>query len=247
MLRALRAEMLKLKGARVVLWTALAAASFPLFTTFMIRLIDTTFSRARWESFMGDAPVTMASWWGLLVFGLATSYLFGREYTDGTAKNMLTLPVRRESFVAAKMVVLALWVFSLAALSVALQAGLAAVLRLPGFAWRHVWDAAGQSMEIAFLMYLTLPVVAWLAMLERGYLPPMLFSSLMAAVALMPMPGQWARWFPWSMPQALVGSFVGLGLPRPTLVAGSWVVAAGVFLVGTAAVVLYVDRADNAQ
>ena len=63
----------------------------------------------------------------------------------------------------------------------------------------------------------------------------------------MPMPGAWPRWFPWSMPQALVGSFIGSGLPRPSLVAGSWVAAAALFAVGTAAVVLYIDRADNTQ
>ena len=93
MLRAVRAELLKLKGARIVLWTALAAASFPLFTTFTIRLIDGRADHTTWDSFMRTAPVTMASWWGLLVFGLAASYLFGREYTEGTAKNLLALPV----------------------------------------------------------------------------------------------------------------------------------------------------------
>ena len=103
------------------------------------------------------------------------------------------------------------------------------------------------SRLAATLERLELPVVAALAMLERGYLPPMLFSSLAASVALMPMPPWWGRWFPWSMPQAVVGSFIGVGLPRPTLTAGSWLVAAGVFLTGMAVAIAYVDRADNAQ
>lgn len=247
MLRALKAEVVKLKRARVVLWTALALAPIPAVVASWAKLIDPDLAHTTWDSFMHLAPQTMASWWGILLFGLAASYLFGREFTDGTAKNMLTLPIRRESFVLAKMLVLAVWVFGLAALSIALQAVYAAVLRLPGFAWEHIWASTGESMQVTLLIYLTLPVVAWLAMLEKGYLPPMLFSSLMAAAGLLPMPVGWGSWFPWSMPQAIVGSFIGLGLPKPTLVAGSWVVDATVFVVGMAAVIVYIDRADNTQ
>jgi hypothetical protein len=247
MLRALSAEFMKLKRASTVLWTLLAVALWPVMTVIWTLQFDRRLESTTWDSFMHQAPQSMASWWGFLIFGLMASYLFARELADGTAKNMLTLPVRREWFVVAKMVVLALMVFGLAALSVAVHVVWAAALGLHGFAWEHVWTSMGEAMTIALLMYLTLPVVASLAMLERGYLPPMLFSSLVAGVALMPMPAWWCRWFPWSMPQALAGSFIGPGLAKPTLVAGSWVVATAVFVVGLTAVILYVDRADNVQ
>ena len=112
-----------------------------------------------------------------MTFGLVAAYLFGREFTDGTAKTMFTLPMRREYVVLAKMVVLALWVFGLGMLSVLLMMGVTALLgagrvRLDARVRRTSRDTLG----VCALFYVTLPFVAWFAMLGKGYLRPMLFS-----------------------------------------------------------------------
>ncbi len=46
---------------------------------------------------------------GMLLLAFIVAYLFGREYDDATAKNMLALPVGRHWFVIAKLVVAAAW------------------------------------------------------------------------------------------------------------------------------------------
>ena len=61
--------------------------------------------------------------WGLLTFSFIAAYVFGREYKEGTEKNMLTVPIRREYSVIAKMIVVACWVFGLALFAFVLQAG----------------------------------------------------------------------------------------------------------------------------
>jgi ABC-2 type transport system permease protein len=247
MLRALKAEIVKLRGARMLVWTALAVALVPFVVTCSIRLVDPHLHDTTWGSFMRLAPQMMASWWGILLFGLAASYLFGREFADGTATTMLTLPMRRESFVGAKMAVLAVWVFGLAALAVMLQAAGAVVLGLPGFAWEHVRVSLAQSMHVALVIYLTLPVVSLLAMRERGYLAPMLFSGFMATAGLVFAVVGWSRWFPWSMPQSVAGSSFGPLFRTQGLVLGSWVIAFGLFAVGLAVLFWQVDRADSPQ
>jgi ABC-2 type transport system permease protein len=160
---------------------------------------------------------------------------------------MLTLPIRRETFIFAKLIVLAAWVLGLTLLSVALQALGATVLGLPGFDWAHVRVAAVQSLQIAALVYPTLPLVASLAMLEKGYLPPMMFSAFMATAAFMVGAVGWGGWFPWSMPLAITGSAFGPLISTPTLVPGSFAVEAAVFVVGLAVMLVYIDRADNTQ
>lgn len=246
MLRALRSEVLKMRRSRTVLWTALAVSIVPAITASSVKALG-SLTTLTWESFMALAPQMMASWWGVLIFGLATSYLFGREYLDGTAKNMLTLPIRRETFIVAKLVVLAFWTGGLALLAVGLQAGFAALLGVSGFAWSYIWAAAADCLEIAALIYVTLPAVAALAMLEKGYLPPMMFSAFMATAAFMVGAVGWGRWFPWSMPLAVAGSAFGPLIDPPTLTSGSAVVDAAIFAVGLAALFAYVDRADNLQ
>jgi len=247
MLRALRAEVLKLRRARMLLWTALTVAVVPSVLASSTRVIGGGPVGGTWASFMRLAPQMMASWWAIPLFGLAAAFTFGREFSDGTAKNMLTLPIRREAFIFAKLLVLAGWVLGLTALSIVLQAVGAVVLGLPGFEWVHIRSAAIQSLQIAGLVYATLPLVAALAMLEKGYLPPMIFSAFMATAAFMVGTVGWGSWFPWSMPLAITGSAFGPLIEKPTLVAGSFVVEATVFLVGLAVMLVYIDRADNTE
>jgi ABC-2 type transport system permease protein len=40
---------------------------------------------------------------------LAISWVFGREFADGTLKDMLAVPVRRSSILLAKFIVVAIW------------------------------------------------------------------------------------------------------------------------------------------
>ncbi len=46
---------------------------------------------------------------GAIVFAIITAWVFGREFSDRTAKELLALPTPRESIVAAKFVVIAGW------------------------------------------------------------------------------------------------------------------------------------------
>ena len=46
---------------------------------------------------------------GMIILSVAVIYLFGREYAEGTAKNMLSLPVPRSYFVIAKLLVITVW------------------------------------------------------------------------------------------------------------------------------------------
>jgi ABC-2 type transport system permease protein len=246
MLRAFRAEVLKLKGANMVLWSVLTVAVVPAASAAAVKMVTAEFS-VTWDAFMRMGPQMMATWWGVLLFGLAASYVFGREFIDGTAKNMLTLPVRREAFIAAKLAVLAVWVGGLAVSSVMLQAGFAAVLGLPGFAWAHVWDSMAHSLEVAGLIYLTLPVVAALATLAKGYLPPMMFSGFMATAGFMFGAVGWGRWFPWSMPFAAAGSSFGPLIGRIVLGPASLAISAAVFALGVLVVLVQTNRADNTQ
>lgn len=53
---------------------------------------------------------------GLIVASIIAVFVFGREYAESTAKNILALPVSREFFVLAKTVVVGTWFLALAAM-----------------------------------------------------------------------------------------------------------------------------------
>ncbi len=245
MTRAIRAELLKLRRAKTVWGTVGVVASFALMSLFAIRLTDPELANTTWERILDGSTMYMASWWGVLVFGLAAAQLFGAEFSDGTAPSLLTTPVRREYFVVAKMIVLAGWVCVLVLVSVAVHVVTAAlVLGFDGFEWQFVFACLDDGLLVAFILYLTLPTIALISMLGRGYLAPMLFCSAVTAASMSSVYLNWERWFPWAMPVTVAG-FVGPpGLVDSGLTPGSWAVLAVMFVGGLVAVIWHVDRAD---
>lgn len=131
-----------------------------------------------WSGLVGVvAQITSAG--GLLAFGVALSWLFGREFADGTVGGLFALPVRRSTIALAKLTVFLAWAVGVAVL-------LTAVVAVLGLAFGYgATDAAG-AVEIvripvlAVLTALTAVPVAWVATLGRG-----LLAGIAATVVLL--------------------------------------------------------------
>ena len=67
-------------------------------------------SDANWTTFF--SVLTQAiSVGGVIVFSIVTAWVFGREFSDHTAKDLMALPTPRENIVTAKFVVISAWGF----------------------------------------------------------------------------------------------------------------------------------------
>lgn len=249
MIRALQVEVLKLKGATLPWWTIAVVCAAPGMTGAIGTADRNWFNNLAWGDHLQMGLANMATWYGVLLFGLMTSFLFGREYADGVAPNALTTPVRREFLVLAKMLVLAIWIAALAVMSVAAQGVWGLVSGLHGFGWEHVWPVVADSLRIAAVLYCTLPIVALVAIVSRGVFAPMIFSSFAFAAAMIGGVAGWGDWLPWAMPALIGGSFLGPVMPqlRTGLDAGQWAIALALFVVGMTALLVYVDHADVAN
>lgn len=181
---------------------------------------------------------------GMLLLAFIVAYIFGREYTELTAKNMLALPVGRHWFVIAKLIVAAAWwlVLVIAILAEGLLIGFA--LGLPGLSMQLAGSAAANVTLAAGISFLLVPPVAWAATLGRGYMPPLAFAWTMGALGNVFGKTGWAVWFPWSIIPLLIGA---VGRPVDSLPGGSYVVLAIVFVAGIGATILQLRYADNAQ
>ena len=167
-MRAIRAEFAKLKGSRAPLWTALvvvvmvalgligAVAFGKPETIDALKKAGGAFAQAasaglytpNWKNMLRLGPQAIAGSWGVLVFSFVTAYVFGREFKEGTDSAMLTTPVRRETVVLAKMIVLAAWVFGLAALSFIASVTGFAILGLDGFSWSVLVGSLADTAEV---------------------------------------------------------------------------------------------------
>ncbi len=255
----LATEFLKLRHSRVPLISLAAFSLGPLgLALFMwiaaepgrakgLGLVGTKASlmglAATWPAFLTMLTQVVGGG-GLLLLAFVVAYLFGREYQEGTAKNMLTVPAGRHLFVLAKFVVAAVW-WALIVAAVLVEAALIGfALSLPGLTLSLALAALHRTLIVAGVAFLLTSLVGWVAVLGRGYLAPLGFA--VATLALGDVFGHtgWARWFPWSVESLLSGT---LGGRLTTLPAGSVVVLLVTFAVGIAATVAQMRWADNTQ
>ena len=161
-------------------------------------------SEADWAAYFGFLAQANAIG-GMVVFGLAVTWMFGREFSQGTAKDLLALPVGRGVIVSAKFVVGAVWFLVLGGYTCLLGLAVGAALGLPG--WSGALAVAGLAKLMATSVMTTALVapVALAASAGRGYLPGVGF--LIAAVFLAQIVAAlgYGHVFPWSVPALFSG------------------------------------------
>lgn len=252
-------EFIKLRRSRVTWFTLAAISMGPLGIALFMWILREPERAARLGLLGAKASLSgLSATWpaflymltmivgigGMLLLSFIVAFVFGREYSESTAKNMLAMPVARPQFVFAKLIVSAAWWFVLviAVLAEALMIGMA--LGLPGFSAALAAEACGGAFLAAGISYLLVPVVAWVTLAGRGYMAPLGFALAMMALGNVVSKTGWSPWFPWSIVPTLVGM---VGAPAQSLPAGSYVVLALTFAAGTVGAVAQIIYADNVQ
>jgi ABC-2 type transport system permease protein len=256
----LYAELLKLRRSRITWTTLLAYGAGPLIgALFMIILKDPALGRrmgliaakARWSAGSADWPtflsmmLQMTGVAGMILIGVIAAYVFGREYAESTAKNVLALPIRREWFILGKITVIAIW-FAALSLAFCIETVLVGLLvGLPGYSPGLVLHSMAVDLEAAALLVLLCPVAAWTALAGKGYFAPLGVTIITLILGMVFGSTGWAPWVPWSIVPLLTG--VAGPEARQAIGTGSYAVLAAVFVVGVSGAMIHINRADNTQ
>lgn len=252
-------ELLKLRRSNVPGLTLLAFSFGPLATALFMWMVlepgraaelgllgvkaDLLALDASWSGYL--AMITqMVSIVGSLLLAVMAAYVFGREYAEGTARNMLALPIPRPTIVYAKFAVLAAWWLALVTIILLEAAALAALLNLPGLSPSVLGSAVVHLFLIALIVLLLTSVVAWISVLGRGYLLPLGFAMAMLVLGNVLGATGWGKWFPWTIAPLLAGV---AGPPAETLSSGSLAVVAATGVMGGIAAVTQITRRDSDQ
>jgi ABC-2 type transport system permease protein len=255
---ALFAEALKMRRSKVPLFTALGFSILPLVGGFfMIILKDPQAARsmglisakaqlagtAEWSSlFSLLAQATAVG--GAIVFSIFTLWVFGREFSDHTVKELLALPTSREAIVGAKFIVIAIWCLLLTLLGYGLGLIVGKLVVIPGWSVELLRSATTAILGSGLLAILLLPFVAFVASIGRGYMPSfgwIVFTVILAQIAAIT---GWGDWFPWSIP-ALFSGAVG---PRAEYLGlHSYVIIVIAGLAGIAATFYWWRNADQTR
>jgi len=179
---------------------------------------------------------------GMIVFGLVEIWVFGREFSQHTAKDLLALPTSRVSIVAAKFTVIAAWCSVLAVQLLVLGLVIGAVLGLPGWSAPVLLAGLGKIAGVAAMTVLLTTPVAFAACAGRGYLPGVgvMIAAVFCAQIIAAL--GYGQYFPWSVP-ALFSGLAGPDQPVP----GSFGVALVIFVgvAGAVGTALWWRQADH--
>jgi ABC-2 type transport system permease protein len=222
-LSALWTEALKARRSRVPLFVSVGFTLAPLMGgLFMVIMKDPEAARemgllspkaqlmmgtADWPTYFGLLSQSVAVA-GAILFSIVTTWIFGREFSDRTAKELMSLPTSREWIVTAKLAVMAAWAMGVTILIFLLGLIVGTLVDVPGWESDLALNSFKDVLAIAAMTIWLMTPVALIASLGRGYLPPLgwtiltiFFSQIIAATG-------WGDWFPWSVP-ALYSGVVG--------------------------------------
>ncbi|MBN1810562.1 MAG: ABC transporter permease [Anaerolineae bacterium] len=258
-LSALWAEALKARHSKISILTVAAISLFPVIDgLFMFILKDPERARSMGLiSVKAQITAAVADWpthFGILVLGMAiagavlfaiiTAWVFGREFSDHTAKELLALPTPRGIIVAAKFVLTALWILGLTLVVFVIGLGVGVLVDIPGWSFDLAWTSFRSLMLAALLTFMLMPCVAFFASVGRGYLPPVGWAFLTMALAQIASALGWGDWFPWAVP-GLLSSLNGT--PAGPIALHSYVVVLLAFVAGVAATFAWWRSADQAR
>ena len=256
---SLWAETLKMRRSKVPLLTAVGFSFIPLVGgLFMIILKDPQAARsmglisakaqltagtAEWSTLFGLLAQATAVG-GSIVFSVFTIWVFGREFSDHTVKELLALPTSRETIVTAKFIIVAAWTFFLTLLAFGLGLLVGKLVVIPGWSQELLQTASVNIIGAGLLSILLLPFVALVASLARGYLASFGWVILMVFLAQIAAVTGWGDWFPWSVPAL----FSGAAGPRADLMGThSYVIVILASLIGLAATFYWWRSADQTK
>jgi len=175
---------------------------------------------ADWPTYMNMLAQAIAIG-GIMLFSIIESWVFGREFVDGTLKDWLAVPVPRGSILLAKFIVTGAWAASMVIMVYGISMGLGALIGLPQGSPQVILSGSRVLLVSTLLVMGVVTPFALLASIGRGYLLSIGITILAVALAnVMGILG-WGSQFPWAVP-AFYANMAGKGLAIEPV--GYWIV-----------------------
>lgn len=168
---------------------------------------------ANWEGYLGLLSHAVGVG-GLIVFGFLSAWCFGREFAEGTAKELMTLPLPRVMIVLAKLLVIISASILMTIFIVVLGIVISILLGLPGFSASILLSALAKTFTVTLLVSLLSFPAAFAACAGRGYLVPLGFIILMVVLGQIVGALGYGAYFPWALP-AIYSGLIGNGSISP--------------------------------
>jgi ABC-type transport system involved in multi-copper enzyme maturation permease subunit len=258
-IKALQAELIKIKYSKIIWATFIAFALAPIMGAVFILIVQDSEAlakagglaakakamnfQANWKSYF-DILTQAVGVGGVLIFGFVASWIFGREYSDGTAKDLLSLPTSRTKILNAKFMLYVFWCLLLVISNILIAFILGTFIQLPSMDISLLTQSFSDYIITTVLTIMIGVPIAFFALWGKGYLAPLGFVALTLVFAQVIAATGYGTYFPWSIP----GLYSGSGGEYKMLLDNySYGILTLTCIVGYFATVIYWNNADQTK
>lgn len=202
--------------SRIPYWTSIFATFLPVIIALMIlisknpeisRKLGVISAKAdligltatQWSTFFELAAQILATA-GFFMFIVIISWIFGREFADGTVKDLMAVPIPRMTIILGKLIVYGFWAAAMCLIILTGSLIMGAAINLPGGTVDAIAGGIGLSLGTALLVILSVVPFAFLASIGRGYLLSLSLAVVTLILANVAIALGWGDLFPWSIP-----------------------------------------------
>ncbi len=211
---ALKAEQMKMKHSRIFWISILVFAFIPAMMSGMMVIARspelvaklglvgtkaTLFATADWNGYLA-LMLQMLAALGYIGFCFATSWVFGREFIDHTLKDMLALPIDRNTQVLAKFIVTIIWSLILSFVLFGVGTAMGFVIDLPGANIVLLNTFMVKFLVTSALTLVLITPAAWISCYSQGIIAPLGFVILTLILAQLVSIVGLGFVFPWAIP-----------------------------------------------
>lgn len=146
---------------------------------------------------------------GLIGYTFISAWVFGREFTDKTIKDLLAKPVSRSLIVLSKILVILAWNILLSLYMFTATLAIGQVMGLTGWSFAITWGIFVRYITASLLFIIVTAPGALLANISRGYLAPLALTLVIVICSNLFASMGFATYFPWTIPQIfqMTGTF----------------------------------------
>ncbi len=197
MLTFIEMEFLKLKRSKIFLLSLIGAILPPLLMFIAVLSFDEAQS---FDKLFANVNMYMSAVFGVLLFAIIISYLFGREYNEHTLKTMLTIPISRSKFLINKYIMFLIWILILTVVTSISTVIFGVIAGLDGFSINLFISRFGELLYSNILLFLTFSPFVFVSLFITNMVPAMIGGATLTLVNLMVYGQNWASFVPWISP-----------------------------------------------
>jgi len=194
-------ELLKLKRSKMFFISILGSSVAPILivvASFLHMKTKTNVDPVLFEELFFQGNLYTVVILGVPLYGVVTAYLFIREYLEDTLKNLLTIPVSRNSLIMSKSILLFMWIMFLSIFTWCLTLGLGVLFQFEGLSVSLILQSFGQFIWGGVLLFVLSSPIIFITLWFKNYVPTIISTIVITLMNVMASNSEHRDLFPWA-------------------------------------------------